>query len=67
MKRDQNYINRLEKGDVVRLSNGEKVEIDSTNDFGGIRAHTVDQGPNQYVRFFDKTGKGNLGGDIETP
>ena len=67
MKRDQNYINRLEPGDSFRNSEGEKctvTKIDSR--FGTIHAATT--GYPAYLRIYDETGSGSpSSGNIETP
>lgn len=60
MKPDQNYLNRLEVGDTFRTDRGETVRVNQIDRWGHIHGGTVEQGPNSYLRIFDREGgKGN--------
>ena len=68
MKPDQNYLNRLEPGDVVRTDRGETVRINEIDRWGHIYGGTEGTGGNHYLRIFDRDGgKGSpSSGSIET-
>ncbi len=58
MKRDQNYISRLEKGDTFRNDRGETCTVNKIDSrFGTIEAGT--SGYPSYLRIYDKSGSGS--------
>jgi hypothetical protein len=66
MKRDQNYISRLEPGDTFKNSRGETCIVTKIDKYGNIDAATKDYP--SYYRPYDKNGSGSpSSGDIETP
>jgi hypothetical protein len=68
MKRDQNYVSRLEVGDRIATDRGETVKVNRINRDGSFDAGTVGTG-DSYLRMFnaDGSGKSPSCGNMKTP